>query len=105
MNPILQLTSYARGLSRGPKGIFGPAAWDTLAAVDRQPDALITVDAPDRDLLYTSPDDVKSFLGVLGAMGVRHNVQVLLTEGTHGGHTWQPQQRAAAEAYAFTRKR
>lgn len=105
-----QLHSYARGISRGGR-TMNPALLDTVGALERQPSAQITIDAPHEDVLYRTPEDIERFFLSVVRFTLSHSlklnggsVAVIRTEGTHGGHTWEPQRRAAAEAYAFGRK-
>lgn len=105
-NIARQLGSYLLGLSIGPlpnQPQTSPAFIDTRAALERQPSALATFEFPNRDVLYKSKADYEKFIVAIGK-AARSNVQGVVTPGTHGGHAYSPNARAASERYAFSRQ-
>ena len=95
------MLKYLQGLTRGPRH-GDPALVDTVAALSRQPGAQMTFDVPNRDPLYTRLSHAREFLGRLAASGRIDpaKVRLLVTRGTHAP-TFQPQQRAATERFAY----
>lgn len=97
-----QIDKYGAGMSRAGDGPYGNPHEDVVAVMTRQPHAQFTFDFPDKDLLYSSRQHIYDFIGYLAARGLSERVKILVTEGTHGGHTYEPLKRAAMEQFAFT---
>jgi hypothetical protein len=103
---LTDLTALSRGNT-----IDHPAAWDTLRALQQQPDALVTHHFPESDKLYKNlPAEAVGYLLTtynLGRMAAAQvasgQIQALIMPGAHRDHTKYPGLRWAAENYAFAR--
>ncbi len=106
---LVQLWSDMIAFSRGSRGsLTSPATVDTLHALRKQPEALLTYHVPEKDRLYRKLGDVKRFiedLDFLDNSGTNTGAQLLIMPGTHRDHTQYPALRWSSESYAFGRQR
>ena len=95
-----------RAYSRGGDKHGHPAAADTVWALVRQPEAMLTFHFPDQDrLLNWVRQDVVRFMATVGYIAPDEvdRMQTLITPGKHRDHTFYPAIRWAAETYALHR--
>ncbi len=94
--------AYSRGPDPRRKGRL-PAAYDSVRALHRQPDAKVTWHFTSRDRLYTvEPHRPEQFIRYVSALSRdSNNVTGLVTNGSHADHTHIPSLRWSAEEFAF----
>lgn len=104
---ISKMLTDLQAFSNGGADKNYPAQYDTRAAMQRQPDAKITLHFPVQDSLYNHiPLEVVEFINVLRGVGVAAigNLDALVMPGRHRDHTKYPRLRWSAENYTFSRQ-
>ncbi len=84
------------------------ATIDTLLALHKQPNVLLTYHAPEKDRLYKKIGEVIRFIegvDLFDNTGRDTGIQALIMPGTHRDHTQYPALRWTFENYAFSRER
>ncbi len=104
-----RLLTDAKTFSHGSLEKADPAARDTVAALEHQQEAMMTLHFPYQDRLYSNPEDIKRFVNQIYFLGksvtnlAADQVEVLQTPGGHVSLSCYPALSWAIERYAFHR--